>query len=100
MGLGGVGLKTNMNNIGLDHVQHNEDYNFKNILLNDEEDETTIYSTIGHTCNYFEIDEKHPRKQKTHKPLRLQSDPGVPQNQLLKNYSSSNPMTTSCTDTG
>ena len=50
-------LQINMNNIGLDHIQHNEDYNFKNVLLNDDEEETTIYSTIGHSCNYFEIEE-------------------------------------------
>ena len=40
-------------NIGLDHVQTEPDYNFKNII-NDDEENNTPYSNIGHFCEYFE----------------------------------------------
>ena len=40
-------------NIGLDHVQANPDYNFKN-TINDDEENDTPYSNVGHFCEYFE----------------------------------------------
>ena len=46
-----------MNDIGLDQVRADLDFNFKHVLNNDEDEDSSIYNTIGHTCEYFEVDE-------------------------------------------
>ena len=46
------------NNINLDHVQTNENFDFKNSFLNDTyDDDSTPYHNIGHNCRYYEQDE-------------------------------------------
>ena len=57
--VGGVNPKNIMNNIGLDQVRADQDYNLKHILNNEEEDDNdaSIYDTIGHTCDYLELEE-------------------------------------------
>ena len=40
---------------GIDHVQTDPDYNFKNLVLNDTDaNDSTPYHNIGHFCEYFE----------------------------------------------
>ena len=48
-----------MNNIGLDHIHSNNMYNFKDIFTDDsnEDDSVSIYNRVGHSCNYFDIEQ-------------------------------------------
>ena len=47
-----------MNNIGLDQVQTDENFNLKN-LMSDEtnDDDISPYHNSGHTCKYYELEE-------------------------------------------
>ena len=58
------------NNINLDRVQTDDNFDFKNVLLNDtDDDDSTPYNNIGHNCRYFEQDEF----QNTYKQLSKQT---------------------------
>ena len=49
-----------MNNIGLDRVRDDLNYNFKNTfneMTTDETDNISIYNHTGHTCDYIEIED-------------------------------------------
>ena len=47
-----------LNNISLDHVLNDTDYDFKNLIFNDtEENDSSPYHNIGHSCSYFEQSE-------------------------------------------
>ena len=51
-------LKINMNNIGLERVQNDNNLDFKHIIKDDDnENDNSPYDNIGHFCNYFEQDE-------------------------------------------
>ena len=45
-----------MNSINLDRLQTESDFDFKQSLL-DSEDDVTPYLNIGHSCNYYTQDE-------------------------------------------
>ena len=57
LGDGGWGKQLTMgtNNVNLDRVQTNVNYDFKNTVLND--DDSTPYHNIGHNCRYYEQEE-------------------------------------------
>ena len=44
-----------INNISLDRVQTNPEFNFKNNIIDETSiDEVTPYHNLGHSCNYYE----------------------------------------------
>ena len=46
-----------MNSIGLDRVQTDNNYNFKHIFNeNDDNNTSTLYDNIGHCCDDVEMD--------------------------------------------
>ena len=46
------------NNTGLDRVQTDPEYNFKNLVFNDtDNNDSTPYHNIGHSCEYLEQNE-------------------------------------------
>ena len=50
------------NNIGIDCVQTDPKYNFKNVVLdNTDINDSTLYHNIGHICKYYEQDEFQDR---------------------------------------
>ena len=47
-----------INNISLDRVQTNPEFNFKNNITDETSiDEITPYHNVGHSCNYYEQSE-------------------------------------------
>ena len=62
-----------MNNIGLDRVQTDSNYNFKHIFndySNDNDNNSpTIYVNIGHCCDYVEIDNFSERVSNINKQI-------------------------------
>ena len=48
-----------MNNIGIDRVCTDKNYDFKNIFndFTDNDKNINIYNEVGHTCNYLDIDD-------------------------------------------
>ena len=84
LGGGGWGKQPTMgtNNVSLDRVQTDVNYDFKNTLLNDtDDDDSTPYHNIGHNCRYYEQDEfqnnfKNLSKQTSFFSLNVRSLPG------------------------
>ena len=51
-----------INNISLDRVQTNPEFNFKNNIIDETSiDEVTPYHNLGHSCNYYEQSEFQDR---------------------------------------
>ena len=47
-----------MNNIGLDQVQTDNNFNFKHIMSDESnDDDITPYHNAGHSCKYYELEE-------------------------------------------
>ena len=59
LGLVSWGTSTSIkNNTGLDRVQTDPEYNFKNLVFNEtDNNDSTPYHNIGHSCEYFEQNE-------------------------------------------
>ena len=65
-----------MNNIGLDHIYGNNIFNFKHTFSNnsdDSDDNISIYNRVGHSCDYFEIEQFSTKFQNTEKQISFYS---------------------------